>query len=145
MENVKILLKSLLCLGIYIFQGAGSFAQDTIQQKKLSISLEIRPRAEYRSNYSTVINDSVQSELYASQRNRLSVSYAQKDFLFHTSLQEIHLWGKGGKPSSIGGINAFELYVQKEILHNLIVKIERQRVLRFMNFTVICPQCINVG
>lgn len=129
MENVKILLKSLFCLGIYIFQGAGSFAQDTIQQKKLSISLEIRPRAEYRSNYSTVINDSVQSELYASQRNRLCVSYAKKDFLFHTSLQEIHLWGKRGKPSSIGGINAFELYVQKKILSNLMVKIGRQGVL----------------
>ncbi|MCH5690528.1 hypothetical protein LWM68_43645 [Niabella sp. W65] len=49
--------------------------------------------------------------------------------MFHTSLQEIHLWGKGGRPSSIGGINAFELYVQKKILNNLMVKIGRQGVL----------------
>lgn len=127
MESSKIILKNCVCFGL-LFSGSVR-AQDSSLQKKLSVSLEIRPRVEYRDNYSQITNDSVQTELYASQRNRLNISYSQKDFLFHTSLQEIHLWGKGDKPSSVGGINAFELYVQKKVFDNLTVKIGRQGVL----------------
>lgn len=105
-----------------------SISQDT-DRAKISVNLEIRPRAEYRSNYSSIINDPDQTEFYVSQRNRLNIDYKKKNILLHSSFQEIHLWGKNGLFSSIGGINAYELYIQKKFSNSLSLKAGRQGVL----------------
>ncbi|NUN99478.1 MAG: hypothetical protein HUU01_02545 [Saprospiraceae bacterium] len=73
--------------------------------------------------------DGFAPDFFVSQRNRLGLTYQRKALKLHASLQEIHLWGKSGKISSIGSINAYELYLQTAIARNLWVKIGRQGLL----------------
>jgi hypothetical protein len=104
-----------------------SFSQsaDTLT-RELTIDFEARPRAEYRNHFVLTASDSVMPELYASQRNRLGITYTANRFKFHASPQEIHVWGKSGKASQIGSINAFELYIEPTITRNLSVRVGRQ-------------------
>ncbi len=106
-----------------------SAAQLSDSLPKITATLEIRPRFEYRSNFSPTINDSVQNEFSATQRNRFTVSFTYKNLLLHSSLQEIHLWGRNNKISAIGSINAYELYLQHQVSRKLLVKLGRQSVL----------------
>lgn len=99
--------------------------QDTIKES-LVVDFEIRPRAEYRKDYIQLPTDDFAPDFFVSQRNRLSITYRRKAMKLHGSLQEIHLWGKSGKLSTIGSINAYELYLEAQIAKNLSVKIGRQ-------------------
>ncbi|WP_439584951.1 hypothetical protein [Dyadobacter bucti] len=104
-----------------------SFSQpaDTLK-RELIIDFEARPRAEYRDNFMLMASDSVMPEFYVSQRNRLGITYTSNRFKFHASPQEIHVWGKSGRVSQIGSINAFELYIEPTIIRNLSVRVGRQ-------------------
>jgi len=104
-----------------------SFSQpaDTLR-RELIIDFEARPRAEYRDNFMLTASDSVMPEFYVSQRNRLGITYTGNRFKFHASPQEIHVWGKSGRVSQIGSINAFELYMEPAITGNLSVRVGRQ-------------------
>jgi hypothetical protein len=113
---------------IYIVPGSIS-AQEKTKSEELSINLEIRPRAEYRNNYKMSATDKSYEEFYVSQRNRLSISYQKNKWLFHSSFQEIHLWGKNDKFSSIGNINFYEAFVEPTISRNLTLRVGRQRLL----------------
>jgi hypothetical protein len=104
---------------------AVSQASDTLRHE-LILDLEIRPRAEFRSNYQLTPADSIMPELSATQRNRLEITYRRRGLLAHASWQEIHLWGKGGQASAIGSINAYELYLEPAIGKNLSARIGRQ-------------------
>jgi hypothetical protein len=104
---------------------AASQAGDTLRHE-LILDLEIRPRAEYRSNYQLTPADRITPELSATQRNRLEITYRRRGLHAHASWQEIHLWGKGGQASAIGSINAYELYVEPAIAKKLSARIGRQ-------------------
>lgn len=103
------------------------FSQDLDSVKsEVTIDLEIRPRAEYRANYKMLPSDSFSSEFYTSQRNRLDITYKSKKLNFFGSLQEIHLWGKDGKASSVASVNAFELYGEAILSKKIAVRLGRQ-------------------
>lgn len=99
--------------------------QDTIKES-LVVGFEIRPRGEYSNHYRQQPTDDVAPDFFVSQRNRVSITYRRKAIKLHASLQEIHLWGKSEKFSSIGSINAYELYLEAKFTKNLSVKIGRQ-------------------
>lgn len=71
-------------------------------------------------------SDSTTPEFYVSQRNRINITYQRRKLKAHTSLQEIHLWGKSGEASTVGSINAYELYIEPTITKNLFLRIGRQ-------------------
>lgn len=50
-------------------------AQHSDSLLKISANLEIRPRLEYRSNFSPTANDRIQNEFSATQRNRFTISF----------------------------------------------------------------------
>jgi hypothetical protein len=50
---------------------------DTLSQQFL-MNVEIRPRAEYTSNYILPPNDSIDPYFYITQRNRISMHYARE-------------------------------------------------------------------
>lgn len=99
--------------------------QDSVKSE-ITIDLEIRPRAEYRAHYKMQSSDSFTPELYTSQRNRLDITYKTKKYKLFGSLQEIHLWGKDGKASSVASINAFELYGEAALSKKVAVRLGRQ-------------------
>ncbi len=103
-------------------------AQDSIPKRELIIDLEIRPRAEVRENYRLASTDISESEFYISQRNRLGINYKSKFFNVVGSFQEIHLWNKNNKISTIGSINAYELYLEPIFSKYFSVRVGRQAI-----------------
>ncbi|MCF0060247.1 hypothetical protein MUK70_13450 [Dyadobacter chenwenxiniae] len=93
---------------------------------ELVVDFEARPRAEYRDHFMWTAADSVMPELFATQRNRLSITYRHNWLRLHASPQEIHVWGKSGAFSRVGNVNFFELYAEPNLSKNLSVKVGRQ-------------------
>ncbi|MFM9950516.1 MAG: alginate export family protein [Saprospiraceae bacterium] len=119
------IIRLFLSLNIIAVNSVFAQNQDTLKES-LIIDFEIRPRAEYRKDYIQLPTDGFAPDFFVSQRNRLGITYRRKAMKLHVSLQEIHLWGKLGKLSTIGSINAYELYLEAQIAKNLSVKIGRQ-------------------
>lgn len=112
-----------ILLGLH--HAAFSQSNDSTLQE-LIVDFEIRPRAEYRNNFALQAADSAMPEFYISQRNRLGITYRRSRVKVHASIQEIHLWNKSGRTSTVGSINAYELYIEPSITKNLFVRIGRQ-------------------
>jgi hypothetical protein len=111
----------LFCFSLY--------SQDTETWKEdIKIHLDIRPRAEFRNNFMLTAADSTMPEIFASQRNRIHLTYQRRKLKFLASAQEIHLWGKQGKLSTTGSINFYELYLEPSLTKNLSLRIGRQGI-----------------
>lgn len=115
---------------LFLSIGLGNFSSfsqsaDTVS-RELIVDFEIRPRIEFRNNFMLVAADSTMPELFATQRNRVSITYLGPKFKFHASPQEIHVWGKDGRTSRVGNVNAFELYIEPNISKRFAVRIGRQ-------------------
>jgi hypothetical protein len=104
------------------------FAQDAeAVREELTLQADIRPRAEFRSNYRLAPSDS-STDFFVSQRNRLYLTYRRQRFTFHAAAQEIHLWGKGDQVSAIGTIGFYELYLEPVLSPALSLRIGRQGI-----------------
>ena len=79
--NIKNLVVAVLTL-----VAVQSFAQ-------LTISGELRPRAEYRNGYKTLTPNDVDAALFVSQRTRLNTKFISEDYTFFVSLQDVRVWG----------------------------------------------------
>lgn len=100
---------------------------DSLSQQ-FSIQAEIRPRAEYRYNYILPPADTVSPDLYITQRNRIFMLYTRKKWLIKGDAQEIHVWNEGGKLSSVGSINFYQLFIESKF-RSVNFRIGRQGVL----------------
>lgn len=98
---------------------------DTVRSE-LTVDFEVRPRIEYRDNFRWTAADTVMPELFATQRNRLSVSYRSARLRLHISPQEIHVWGEPGRFSRTGSLNFFEAYAEPVISKHLFARVGRQ-------------------
>src|SRR5690606_14811477 len=83
-----------------------------LQNKAFTLGLEFRPRMEYRDGYKQLRNDTTQAAFFGTHRSRLNFSYSQPRFKFHTSIQDVRIWGQDGQTSTTGSLNVFEAYVQ---------------------------------
>jgi hypothetical protein len=100
----------------------------TTQNKSFVIDLEFRPRAEYRDGYKQLPNDTSQAAYFGTQRSRLNFTYTQPHFKFHTSIQDIRVWGQYGLNSTTGSLNVFEAYVEANLTDDFLIKLGRQAV-----------------
>ena len=75
-----------LLIAVLILMAAQSYAQ-------LTISGELRPRAEYRNGYKTLTPNDVDAALFVSQRTRLNTKYITDDYTFFLSFQDVRVWG----------------------------------------------------
>lgn len=94
----------------------------------LLIKLEIRPRAEFTSNYLLAPNDSVSPYVNLTQRNRLTTSMERKFWLFKSEFQEIHFWDKQSINSKPGSVNFYQLFFETKF-KRFNVRTGRQSVL----------------
>ncbi|MCC7050518.1 MAG: alginate export family protein, partial [Bacteroidia bacterium] len=98
------------------------------QGKLFSVGLEFRPRIEYRNGYKQLRNDTTQPAYFGTQRSRLYVTYATPKFKFHTSIQDIRVWGQYGQTSTSGSLSIFEAYAETYFTDNLFIRMGRQKV-----------------
>jgi len=100
---------------------------DSLSQQFL-MNIEIRPRAEYTSNYILPPNDSIDPYFYITQRSRISMQYAREKWLIKSDLQEIHLWDQNNKASKVGSINFYQLFFETRF-KSINIRLGRQSIL----------------
>ncbi|MBD0723921.1 hypothetical protein B6A10_01870 [Flavobacterium sp. L1I52] len=98
------------------------------ENKEFAIGLEFRPRTEYRNGYKQLRTDDSKAAFFTSQRSRLNIDFSQNQFKFHTSIQDIRVWGQYGQTSTSGSLNVFEAFAEVGILKNFSIKLGRQKV-----------------
>lgn len=98
------------------------------ENKNFSIGLEFRPRAEYRDGYKQLRTADTKAAYFATQRSRLYFNYSQPGFKFHTSVQDIRVWGQYGQTSTTGSFNVFEAYAEMGLSNHFSLRIGRQKV-----------------
>lgn len=129
------LITILVQKGIITQQEADSLAATTnakekenAQNKSFVVDLEFRPRAEYRDGYRQLPNDTTDAAYFINNRSRISLTYQTKGFLFHTSLQDVRLFGESGQFSTGSNLGVFEAYVEPLLSEKLSVRIGRQKL-----------------
>lgn len=123
--RVKINLQLLFFLA-FVTQGIAQ-ETDSISQQFL-LNIEIRPRAEYTSNYILPPNDSIDPYFYITQRNRIYIQYAREKWLVKSDVQEIHLWNQNNNTSKVGSINFYQMFFETKF-KSLNIRLGRQSVL----------------
>lgn len=98
------------------------------QNKSFSIGLEFRPRIEFRDGYKQLPNDTTKAAFFGTQRSRLYFNYSQPKFKFHTSIQDLRVWGQYGQTSTTGSLQVFEAYIDANLTENLLIRLGRQKV-----------------
>jgi len=94
----------------------------------LTVNAEIRPRAEYASNYMLPQNESIDSYLYITQRNRISASYSREKWMLKADFQETHLWDRNSETGKTAGLNFYQLFFETRF-KSFSLRVGRQSVL----------------
>ncbi len=80
-------MKNLILLTFFGMLSQTFFAQ------QFDISLEIKPRFEYRHGFQTLIPDGVDAAAFISQRSRINFIYGSEKMTAYIALQNIRIWG----------------------------------------------------
>lgn len=123
------IITSFCCMVAFLFFCTNNLvAQDTTHFKEFNVDLEFRPRAEYRDGYKQLKNDTTSPSYFVNQRTRLNITYKTDKLIFHTSLQDIRLYGQTGQFSSSGSIGVFETYIEPILSKTTSIRIGRQKL-----------------
>lgn len=116
-------IKNLLLI-ILTLAAVQSFAQVTI-------SGELRPRAEYRNGYKTLTAEGADAALFVSQRTRLNTQFISEDYNFFISFQDVRVWGDVAQlnTSDKNGIAIHEAWGKVKFSRNFAVKLGRQEII----------------
>lgn len=98
------------------------------ENSDFDIGLEYRPRTEYRKGYRSLPNKESKAAFFTSHRARINVDFKTDKFLFHTTLQDIRVWGDTDPRDAGGKAQFYEIYVEPKISKNLSVRVGRQRI-----------------
>lgn len=97
------------------------------ENKSFSLGLEFRPRIEYRDGYKQLRTSDSKAAFFGTQRSRLNFTYEQHKFKFHTSIQDLRVWGQYGQTSTSGSLNVFEAYAETALTDHFSVRMGRQK------------------
>jgi hypothetical protein len=90
----------IVCFSLCVSQASAQF----------TISGQLRSRGELRDGYGTLETDGNKDAAFISQRTRLIFNYQNSKIIFHTSLQDIRLWGQDASTISSTDGSKLELH-----------------------------------
>ncbi len=103
--------------------------QKTPKDKTFTIEADLRTRSEIRSGFGKLRNDTSHASTFTNQRSRILMTYKQEGkFIFHTSFQDIRVWGNAAQKSTAGTLQIFEAWAQPFITPKLSVRIGKQKL-----------------
>ncbi len=102
----------------------------TAAAQTFELNGQIRPRAEYRHGYKSLIDDGVKPGFAISQRTRLNLKYYSKQFNSVISIQDIRIWGdvKTSNKSDVNGLMVNQAWGELFITPKFSVKAGRQTI-----------------
>lgn len=103
-------------------------AQDT---RKLGVTLEIRPRSEFRNGAFTLRQADDDPAFFISQRSRLSLNYALEDLTLGFGVQNVRVWGESAQIAPNEGNNTMinEAWAAYQITDEWGIKFGRQALI----------------
>lgn len=141
----------IICLFMYLLFGQNSLAQgvktDSVSIQKstpkiLTISAELRLRAEYRHGYKNLYpltNPDTTGAFFIGQRTRINLDFTTKHFDFYASLQDVRVWGQQdtrfGTTTPLPAdmttfpLYLFEIYAEPHFNDNWSLRLGRQRII----------------
>lgn len=121
-----------LPLNLFMLPLMGIVVRSSAQQDTLSsdlrISMELRPRSEFRDGYKKMRTDSSEAAFFTDQRSRLNLDYRIHPVSFHVSLQDVRVWGGQDPRSATGTLQLFEAYAEPLLSKRFSIRIGRQRI-----------------
>lgn len=109
------------------FFALSQVAPDSLES--FTVSLEFRPRTEFRNGYRHLRSDTTKAAFFTENRSRIYVNYTRDRFAFHTSFQDVRVWGEADPRSTNGSVQIFETYVEPSITPQLKVRIGKQKIM----------------
>jgi len=106
------------------------FVGDILAQE-VKISAELRPRYERRHGYKTLIPDDVKAANFVSQRTRLNAFFANDNYSFYLSLQDVRVWGDVPQlnKGDVYGPSIHEAWGQFKLCDHASLKLGRQEII----------------
>ncbi len=126
-RKVQVLI-AIWCLG-ELYSNAYGLSMDSVYYEEFRIGLEFRPRTEFRNGYRQLRNDTTSAAFFTDQRSRLNITYLRPGFMFHTSVQDVRIWGERDTRSTDGTLQIFEAYVETNLAKDVAVRIGRQKIM----------------
>jgi len=114
---------------IFLFTfSANIWAQET---RKLGVTLEIRPRSEFRNGAFTLRMAEDDPAFFISQRSRLSLDYSLEELTLGFSVQNVRVWGESSQIAPDEGNNTMinEAWAAYQLTEDLAVKFGRQALI----------------
>lgn len=94
------------------------------------VSLELKPRFEYRHGFKTLFPDDVEAAKFVSQRSRLNFKFESEKLKAYISLQNVRVWGDVNTLSEndINGTAVHEAWASLPLNSNFSLKMGRQEI-----------------
>ena len=102
----------------------GMIAQDT--ENETSVSVQIRPRAEYRNGALFPRNDGENAAGFINNRARLSLDYKRKDLSMKVAAQHVGVWGQDPQIDKNGRFILNEAWAKLYLHKNFYAQLGRQ-------------------
>ncbi|GAB3532053.1 alginate export family protein [Pontibacter brevis] len=97
---------------------------------QFTLSAEVRPRAEFRDGFKTVLTEEETPALFIEQRSRLNANYQADKLRLRLSLQDVRVWGNTSQiyKSDPSLFNVYEAYGEYQFAPRLAVRVGRQEL-----------------
>lgn len=120
---MTVMRKSLFVFSILLVGHRLCAQGQTLEE--FNISAEFRPRTELRNGYCHLRNDTTRAAFFTSQRSRIRFHYQRPGLIFHTSIQDVRVWGDADPQATGGTLQVFETYLESAIAKGFSVRIGR--------------------
>ena len=94
---------------LFVLAGVLLFAYSNVNAQ-FSLSGQLRERGEFRDGYGNLKPISNKNSTFISQRTRLTFEYNWSKLIFHTTVQDVRLWGQDASTISNADGNKLELH-----------------------------------
>lgn len=96
---------------------------------QFSITAEIRPRAEYRHGFSTLVSPDEDAAFFVSQRSRLNFGWQNQKLNIYFSFQDVRVWGEVPQLNrSDLNSSIHEAWAELSLTENVFLKLGRQQL-----------------
>ena len=103
-----------------------AYTQNTEKENEFSMSMQIRPRAEYRNGAWFPRNEGVKAASSINNRARLSIDYKRSDLEIKMSAQHVGVWGQDPQIDKNGRFVLNEAWAKLDFGHGLFAQLGRQ-------------------
>ncbi len=116
---MKLFYTAILALALLPFSGIA---------QTFDLNGQIRPRAEFRNGYRSLIGDDIKPTFSVIQRTRLNLNYTSKVFKSVISVQDIRVWGDvvTANKSDLNGMMVHQAWGELFLTEKLSLKAGRQ-------------------